>query len=63
LELRFDLPGTVADESTLTAGLRIEPGKQDGFLTDTTLCIDCKACEVACKEWNVLPADNLTLTA
>ena len=23
-----------------------------GFFTDTTLCIGCKACEVACKEWN-----------
>jgi formate dehydrogenase iron-sulfur subunit len=28
-----------------------------GFLTDTTLCIGCKACEVACKEWNQLPAE------
>jgi formate dehydrogenase iron-sulfur subunit len=27
------------------------------FLTDSTLCIGCKACEVACKEWNELPAD------
>jgi formate dehydrogenase iron-sulfur subunit len=24
------------------------------FLTDSTLCIGCKACEVACKEWNGL---------
>ncbi|MCC6314987.1 MAG: 4Fe-4S dicluster domain-containing protein [Thermomicrobiales bacterium] len=30
-----------------------------GFLTDATLCIGCKACEVACKQWNDLPADNL----
>ena len=29
-----------------------------GFFTDTTLCIGCKACEVACKEWNQLPAIN-----
>ncbi|HEU4416956.1 MAG TPA: 4Fe-4S dicluster domain-containing protein [Candidatus Angelobacter sp.] len=28
------------------------------FLTDSTLCIGCKACEVACKEWNDLPADG-----
>ena len=37
-----------------------------GFLTDATLCIGCKACEVACKQWNQLPADapsaGLTLT-
>ena len=29
-----------------------------GFFTDTTLCIGCKACEVACKEWNDVPADG-----
>src|SRR5437870_3436239 len=29
-----------------------------GFFTDTTVCIGCKACEVACKEWNQLPAAN-----
>ena len=30
-----------------------------GFFTDTTLCIGCKACEVACKEWNQLPNNPL----
>jgi len=29
-----------------------------GFFTDTTICIGCKACEVACKNWNQLPAEN-----
>ncbi len=33
-----------------------------GFFTDTTLCIGCKACEVACKQWNQLPADDFDLT-
>jgi formate dehydrogenase iron-sulfur subunit len=28
-----------------------------GFFTDTSLCIGCKACEVACKEWNNVPDD------
>ncbi len=28
-----------------------------GFFTDVTLCIGCKACEVACKEWNQLPGN------
>ena len=28
-----------------------------GFFTDTSVCIGCKACEVACKEWNLVPAD------
>jgi formate dehydrogenase iron-sulfur subunit len=33
-----------------------------GFLTDTTLCIGCKACEVACKQWNQLPMDHVGFT-
>ncbi|HEY7968162.1 MAG TPA: 4Fe-4S dicluster domain-containing protein [Solirubrobacteraceae bacterium] len=31
-----------------------------GFFTDTSLCIGCKACEVACKEWNGVPEDGLS---
>ena len=27
-----------------------------GFFTDTTVCIGCKACQVACHQWNGLPA-------
>jgi formate dehydrogenase iron-sulfur subunit len=33
-----------------------------GFFTDTSVCIGCKACEVACKEWNAVPEDGLTFT-
>jgi len=33
-----------------------------GFFTDTSVCIGCKACEVACKEWNKLPEDGIALT-
>ena len=33
-----------------------------GFFTDTTLCIGCKACEVACKQWNQLPSDGYNFT-
>jgi formate dehydrogenase iron-sulfur subunit len=33
-----------------------------GFFTDTTLCIGCKACEVACKQWNQLPDDGYRYT-
>jgi formate dehydrogenase iron-sulfur subunit len=57
-----DLDRMIPDESELTAGVRIVPGRAYGFFTDTTLCIGCKACEVACKEWNNLPADHLGLT-
>jgi formate dehydrogenase iron-sulfur subunit len=33
-----------------------------GFFTDTSVCIGCKACEVACKEWNHVPEDGLDWT-
>uniref|UniRef100_E6PD09 Formate dehydrogenase-N, Fe-S (Beta) subunit, nitrate-inducible n=1 Tax=mine drainage metagenome TaxID=410659 RepID=E6PD09_9ZZZZ len=33
-----------------------------GFFTDATLCIGCKACEVACKQWNELPSDGYEFT-
>jgi len=29
-----------------------------GFFTDTSICIGCKACEIACKQWNQLPASD-----
>ena len=32
-----------------------------GFFTDTSICIGCKACEVACKEWNMVPDDGLQM--
>lgn len=56
------LTGPIPDESELTTGTTIVAGKRYGFFTDTTVCIGCKACEVACKEWNSLPADNMGLT-
>jgi formate dehydrogenase iron-sulfur subunit len=33
-----------------------------GFFTDTSVCIGCKACEVACKEWNDVPSDGLNFS-
>ena len=36
--------------------------RQMGFFTDTSICIGCKACEVACKEWNGVPEDGLIWT-
>jgi formate dehydrogenase iron-sulfur subunit len=39
-----------------------EPRPATGFYTDTTVCIGCKACEVACKQWNQLPADGFHWT-
>jgi formate dehydrogenase iron-sulfur subunit len=56
------MKGVIPHEAELTASVVIEPGKSYGFFTDTTVCIGCKACEVACKEWNNLPADEVGLT-
>jgi formate dehydrogenase iron-sulfur subunit len=57
------LPGFIRDESEITAGVQIRPGRRYGFFTDTSVCIGCKSCEIACKEWNQLPVDNYGLTA
>jgi len=48
---------TVIDPAALS-GYDVHPPRV-GFFTDTTLCIGCKACEVACKEWNGVPDDGL----
>ncbi len=40
----------------------VDPPPRVGFFTDTSVCIGCKACEVACKEWNAVPEDGLSLT-
>jgi formate dehydrogenase iron-sulfur subunit len=37
------------------------PPERKGFFTDTSVCIGCKACEVACKEWNEIPDDGFNL--
>ena len=39
-----------------------EAEERVGFFTDTSVCIGCKACEVACKEWNQVPEEPLGLT-
>ncbi|WP_179816131.1 4Fe-4S dicluster domain-containing protein [Allostreptomyces psammosilenae] len=54
------LAGPLADVAA-DAGWREHPPRV-GFFTDTSVCIGCKACEVACKEWNAVPEDGLALT-
>ncbi|MCX2970211.1 MULTISPECIES: 4Fe-4S dicluster domain-containing protein [Streptomyces] len=63
-------PGSLVGRNLL-AGVEPDPagdaGHADapqrmGFFTDTSVCIGCKACEVACKEWNAIPEDGLELT-
>ncbi len=58
------LSGPLADVSG-DAGYAAGHPQRVGFFTDTSVCIGCKACEVACKEWNGLPeldGDVLELT-
>src|SRR3712207_4309056 len=43
------------------AGYDDDRPRRKGFFTDTSICIGCKACEVACKEWNDVPDDGLRL--
>jgi formate dehydrogenase iron-sulfur subunit len=60
----FDLgtgPNDLALDPAARAGYADHPPRM-GFFTDTSVCIGCKACEVACKEWNAVPEDGLLLT-
>lgn len=47
-------------ESPLHVGYA--PGARKAFFTDTSVCIGCKACEVACKEWNRNPVEGYELS-
>jgi formate dehydrogenase iron-sulfur subunit len=52
--------GPLADPAQ-DAGYSPDHPERVGFFTDTSICIGCKACEVACKEWNLVPEDGLNL--
>jgi formate dehydrogenase iron-sulfur subunit len=45
------------------SGYGAEAKPRVGFFTDTSICIGCKACEVACKEWNQVPDSPQAMTA
>src|SRR4051812_16166085 len=47
-------------DPAIDAGYEAPPPRK-GFFTDTSVCIGCKACEVACKEWNLVPDDGFNL--
>jgi formate dehydrogenase iron-sulfur subunit len=49
------------DDVQADAGYADHPPRM-GFFTDTSVCIGCKACEVACKEWNEVPEDGIALS-
>ena len=48
--------------SAVAASYGEEARERVGFFTDTSVCIGCKACEVACKEWNLVPEDGMVWT-
>jgi formate dehydrogenase iron-sulfur subunit len=52
---------TAALDPAAQAGYGEHPPRM-GFFTDTSVCIGCKACEVACKTWNAVPEDGIELT-
>ncbi len=54
-------PNAAGLDPAARAGYAEHPPRM-GFFTDTSVCIGCKACEVACKEWNAVPEDGLILT-
>jgi formate dehydrogenase iron-sulfur subunit len=51
------MAGTVVEIPGGAATYGAEARERVGFFTDTSVCIGCKACEVACKEWNNVPDD------
>jgi formate dehydrogenase iron-sulfur subunit len=51
------LSGPLADPSA-DAGWDPDHPPRMGFFTDTSVCIGCKACEVACKQWNDVPTTH-----
>jgi formate dehydrogenase iron-sulfur subunit len=60
---RPNLQGALhGDTDPATQGGYSDHPPRMGFFTDTSVCIGCKACEVACKEWNAIPEDGLVFT-
>jgi formate dehydrogenase iron-sulfur subunit len=57
LDVRFDN----GQDAAAASGYPTPPARM-GFFTDTSVCIGCKACEVACKEWNQIPEDGMRFT-
>ncbi|RDH76382.1 4Fe-4S dicluster domain-containing protein [Mycolicibacterium moriokaense] len=58
----MDIARDLAADDPPGDGGYADPQPRMGFFTDTTVCIGCKACEVACKEWNHVPDDGLNFT-
>jgi len=57
---QIDQPSARVATPMQSAGHQSDSGNRDaaGVLVDLTLCIGCRACVVACKEWNDLPLNQ-----
>ncbi len=53
---------TESPSAPIFGGGHADPQPRMGFFTDTSVCIGCKACEVACKEWNLLPDEGFAFS-
>src|SRR4051795_8336878 len=53
--LELNLAATTGQPAAWPDSYGDEAEPRVGFFTDTSVCIGCKACEVACKEWNQIP--------
>jgi formate dehydrogenase iron-sulfur subunit len=62
LEIFDSIHNAFPPQHTHVPGPGPDGQRQMGFFTDTSLCIGCKACEVACKQWNQLPSDGFKFT-
>ncbi len=56
VQLEHQLSGPT--DPAFAARWSVDRERRTGFFTDTSICIGCKACEVACKEWNRNPRDG-----
>ena len=56
----MSIPWSGSSDPAPDAGWQ-DPPPRKGFFTDTSICIGCKACEVACKEWNGVPEDGFDM--
>ncbi len=56
------MPGKTLELRRVSATSTVSPGIREAAivskLIDTSTCIGCKACEVACQEWNDLPPET-----
>ena len=56
--LRYSMIGEGKHSTNQRRHNYVQENVEVGFFTDPTVCIGCKACEVACKEWNEVPDDG-----